>query len=215
MRILSRELKGSELTKSQEVGLRNFFLQRAQLAQNVAQASGALQGLKELKDIPFLRVENDQRTASVSDSKRQNVKLELVDLLGNPFSGAKDSKVSLIDSAKTVKDVSTNAKVTRDNTLITLNLADEKLGNYEAQVTTKGYTQSTRVTVADKLTLTSAQYAVLPTARFPTKFDGQVNYPQKIGTIKQAQDESFIHLSVVAGFAKTAAQKPLQVYLTL
>ena len=85
----------------------------------------------------------------------------------------KDTKVVFVDSQKKNKDMTSNTKSTRDNTLLTVTSSgDDKIGVYEVQVTSNGFTQPLRMVVVDKLTLTSAQYAVSTSSKFPTKFDG-------------------------------------------
>ena len=77
------------------------------------------------------------------------------------------------------------------------------------------YTVSTLLTVTDSLKVKSLQYKVSTTSKFPSaKFDGSVEYPSKITNIKQVQDDTFLHMSVVANFVKSA-KKPSQVYLSL
>ncbi len=60
----------------------------------------------------------------------------------------------------------------------------------------------------------SINYAVIQNSRFPSKFDGKVDYPSKIKEIRQAQDDFFVHVGVKAGFEKSSEQLS-QVYVSL
>lgn len=60
----------------------------------------------------------------------------------------------------------------------------------------------------------SIKYAVIQNSKFPSKFDGNVDYPSKIQSIRQAQDEFFIHISVNAAFQKSN-EKISQVYFSV
>jgi hypothetical protein len=67
----------------------------------------------------------------------------------------------------------------------------------------KGYTVSApSVTVTDSLKFHSVQYSVVTKSQFPSKFDARLEYPSKIDSIRQGQDDYYIHLAVDAGFDK-------------
>jgi hypothetical protein len=70
------------------------------------------------------------------------------------------------------------------------------------------------LTVTDSLKISSVQYSVEKSSDFPSKFEGKVENPNKIASIKQASDDFFIHFAVSAGFS-TSNDKPAQVFITL
>jgi hypothetical protein len=206
------------LTKEQKVGLRNYFVQQAALSSTVTTLLPALKGLDLTgKDVPAIRI-SGQKTVSVSD-KAKNVKFELVDSFGKAFKGAKNVKVSLADlsdNKASVKDVSTQVKV--DNSAATWSIpADTSIGRYQLIFNVDGYiVQAPVVIVTDKINFGQVSYAVLQNGKFPTKFDNQnVKYPSKIQSIRQAQDDFFIHISAEASFAYSLNEIPSQVFFSI
>jgi len=70
------------------------------------------------------------------------------------------------------------------------------------------------VVISDSLVINSLQYAVTNSNKFPTKFDGKVENPNKISNIKQASDDQYIHFSIDAKF-ESVVKVPSQVYVSL
>lgn len=116
------ELLGDDALKNeQRNGLRNYFLQRATLANNVHALNQALRGLKILEYVPVLKV-NDASSVSLSQGSTE-VKVELLNNFGTLFKGAKTIKSQLVqlDGTKGTKDVS--VKFNKENNVGTVNLA--------------------------------------------------------------------------------------------
>ena len=67
---------------------------------------------------------------------------------------------------------------------------------------------SPAVTVADKVTVSSVQYSVEKSLIFPSSFNGKVDFPNKPTSIKQLTDDTYLHLSVQAGFLKSTSERP-------
>lgn len=95
-----------------------------------------------MQTIPFVKYEDGSNNViSVNDSKKNQIKIEIVDFLGQPMKGLKDIQVVFVDSQKGTKDMTSKTKQTRDNSLLTVTASgDEKIGAYEVQVTANGFT---------------------------------------------------------------------------
>ena len=151
--------------------------------------------------------------------KEKNVRFEVVDSFGKAFKGTKNVKVSLVDlsdNKASVKDVTTQVKV--DNSAATWSIpADTSIGRYQLIFNVDGYiVQAPVVIVTDQIKFAQVSYAVLQNAKFPTKFDNQnVKYPNKIQSIRQAQDDFFIHVSAEASFAHSSNEIPSQVFFSI
>lgn len=71
------------------------------------------------------------------------------------------------------------------------------------------------IIVTDQLSISKVQYFVSPSSITPRKYDGQVEFPSKISSIKQATDDHYIHFGVSAGFVKSTSERPAQVSVSL
>lgn len=113
-----------------------------------------------------------------------------MDSFGKSLKGVKTVKVSLADLSEgaSVKDITSQVKLSQDNSVATWTVgSDISIGRYQPVFTLDQATVSApSITVADKLKLTSVQYAVIQNSKFPSKFDGKVDNPSKIQNIRQA-----------------------------
>jgi len=204
------------LSSEQRVGLRNYFTQQAAVSAKPCCVVKALRGLRALGDIPAVRLGANQKKQVALKDKA--VTFEIVSSFGQALKAQTLSKVSLADLSDNkagLKDVTTQVKL--DGAVATWNAESAKIGRYQLVITFgNGFTVSSpAVTVADKVTVTSVQYSVEKSLIFPTTFNGKVDFPNKPANIKQLTDDTYLHLSVQAGFLKSNSERPAQVYAAL
>jgi len=167
-------------------------------------------------NIPAVRLSADsKKTVSFGDSK--TVKFEIVDAFGKPFANTENAKVSIADLSDNkggLKDITPQVKFA--NSVATWKVdAKQVIGRYQLVFSVNGFTVSApSVTVTDALRFHSVQYSVVTKSQFPNKFESRVDYPSKIESIRQGQDDYYIHLGVDAGFTKNK-DKPSQVFFSL
>ncbi len=112
------------LTSDQRLGLCNFFLLRAKLAQNVHQLYNSLYALKHyLKNVPLVASLDGRTSVAAGESgDKSNLKLRVVDYLGNSVSGIKDVKVTLTNlddkSASATKDITSLVELNKDKNVV-------------------------------------------------------------------------------------------------
>lgn len=88
-------LGNDKLKNEQLVGLRNYFLQRAKLSNNVHSLLVSLRALKGLNQIPIVKVDGES-SISLSKGSKQELKIEVLNNFGDLYQGAKSIKSSLI-----------------------------------------------------------------------------------------------------------------------
>ena len=189
-----------ELTATQRLGLRNYFLNRALLAQCNHILLNSLKGLKILSDIPNLKLDNS--LVSLGSSKQQ-ISLQLVDNFGNPFKGAKNVAVafaSLTEPSAEVRDLTKSTKFNKDNNEGSVTLNENEIGKYRLQVTVDSVTQEKIFSVTDRLRVQSVSYLVSQVKKFPAEFTTSVLHPNKIDSIGSATNDNYIHMQVSASF---------------
>ena len=210
------KLLDANVNKEQRTGLRNFFVQRAVLSSTIgAHLLPSLKGLKTAgSDIAAVRTKSN-RVISLGDATK-SMKFEIVDSFGEAFKGGKNLKVSITEvSEQSLKDVTTQFKFTDDNSIATWSITNLPAGRYHILFNIDGAPVSAgSVTIADSLVISSVQYAITNSNKFPTKFDGKVEGGQQIKNIKQATDDQYIHVAVEAKF-ESPNKYPSQVYISL
>ena len=123
----------ADLTKEQELGLRNYFLTRAVLSHNIHQMAQSLNGLKILEHIPFLSVPNGKNVVSLKDAKKK-VKLDLTDMFGHPFKtiGSVNADIVPLDSNnKPTKETTVQFDFSMDQSSVVLTPKDIDIGKYK------------------------------------------------------------------------------------
>ena len=178
--LLTAELQGDS-----RVGLRNYFLQRASLSQNVHAILTALRGLKSLLDVPLVVLEG---AASISTKEaKPEVSIRLVDNFGQTYAAAKSVKgvLAQLDGVKSSKDA--NLKFNKDNTQATLALTGTAVGKYRLNVTIDGVNViSPLFTVTEALKFRSASYQVTQSLKFPASLDQTITQGEKVKNLKNA-----------------------------
>lgn len=178
--LLTAEVQGDS-----RVGLRNYFLQRASLSQNVHAILTALRGLKSLLDVPLVVLEG---AASISTKEaKPEVSIRLVDNFGQTYAAAKSVKgvLAQLDGVKSSKDA--NLKFNKDNTQATLALTGTAVGKYRLNVTIDGVNViSPLFTVTEALKFRSASYQVTQSLKFPASLDQTITQGEKVKNLKNA-----------------------------
>jgi hypothetical protein len=104
-----------------------------------------------------------------------------------------------------------------NNNIGTLDLSGTLIGRYRASITVDSYSLNAVLTMTDSLKIKTAGYSVSQSAKFPEHLEKTITHPNKIGEVKNAQDDHYLHIGVSVEFAKTGASTthPSHVYLTV
>ena len=208
---------GKTLNVDQQIGMRNYFQQRAQVAISAHQLLQSLRGLKVLNQVPNVEIQTEN-VISLQAKATQHIGFRLVDNFGEPLKGV-DSKVAAslhqIDAPQSTRDVSSDIKMNKDNNSGELKLKEKSVGKYRLQFSVSGYIFTSHITVVDLIQLNNVQWALSKFSSAPSSFENSVSYPGKLSNTKTAQDEHYLHLEVNAKFRDSETSAPSQVYLTL
>ena len=104
-------------------------------------------------------------------------------MFGSPYKGIKNIKVSLVGDKGKTHDATSNAKLSKDKTSVTVTPPTLDIGKYQVLFeletsTTINLNSSIRVT--DKLKVTTLSYKVSANKAFPAKLDSSLDFGKQV-----------------------------------